>query len=141
MPELPHTDSPDPFPIQSEDKRPGLSSLSPGFAEKINAFHDRVIGAKSPLIMTHDYPDPDCIASGYGVSHLLSFWGMENSVISFGGFVGRAENRAMIRYLNIRAIPFRCSLKSQGLRLLIVVDLFPGSNDVSLPAACQLMRF
>jgi nanoRNase/pAp phosphatase (c-di-AMP/oligoRNAs hydrolase) len=137
MPELPHTDSPDPFPMQSTAQLHGLSALSPGFAEKINAFHDRVIGAKSPLIMTHDYPDPDCIASGYGVSHLLSFWGMENSIISFGGFVGRAENRAMIRYLNIRTIPF-VLLEIKDYDCIIVVDCFPGNNNVSLPAGATV---
>jgi Exopolyphosphatase-related proteins len=82
--------------------------------------------------MTHDYPDPDCIASAYGVAHLLSFWGMENSIISFGGFVGRAENRAVIRYLNIRTIPY-VLLEIKDYDCIIVVDCFPGNNNVSLP--------
>ena len=111
----------------------GMVTFPPDTPKKVEAFRAHVSGAASPLIMTHDYPDPDCVASAYGISHLLSFWGMENSIISFGGFVGRAENRAMIRYLNIRTIPY-VLLEIKDYDCIIVVDCFPGNNNVSLPA-------
>lgn len=115
-------------------RNPGVISTLPGdITGRINEFHMHVKGATSPLIMTHDYPDPDCIASAFGVAHLLSFWGMENSIISFGGFVGRAENRAMIRYLNVRTIPY-VLLEIKDYDCIIVVDCFPGNNNVSLSA-------
>ncbi len=75
------------------------------FNEKLEAFRSHIFPASTVLILTHDFPDPDCLASAFGISHLLSFWGIKSSVISFGGFVGRAENRAMIRFLNIRTVP------------------------------------
>ena len=102
--------------------------------EKIIAFHREIATASSILLLTHDYPDPDCIASAFGISHLLSFWGKSNSVISFGGFVGRAENRAMIRFLNIRTIPY-VLLEIKDYDCIICIDCLPGHNNVSLPVS------
>lgn len=101
------------------------------FAAKLEEFRDHIVPASSVLILTHDYPDPDCLASAYGVSNLLSFWGIKSSVISFGGFVGRAENRAMIRFLNIRTVPFVLT-EVEDFERIILVDSFPGKGNVSL---------
>ncbi len=79
----------------------------------------------------HDYPDPDCIAAAYGVSQLLDFWGVSSTVISSGGFIGRAENRAMIRFLNIHTVPF-VLLELKDFEKIILVDCFPGNSNVSL---------
>jgi nanoRNase/pAp phosphatase (c-di-AMP/oligoRNAs hydrolase) len=43
------------------------------FAEKIEKLKNHIIPASSVLILTHDYPDPDCLASAFGISNLLSF--------------------------------------------------------------------
>jgi nanoRNase/pAp phosphatase (c-di-AMP/oligoRNAs hydrolase) len=101
------------------------------FDEKLVSFRNHVLPASSVLILTHDYPDPDCLASAFGVSTLLTFWGIKSSVISFGGFVGRAENRAMIRFLNIRTVPFVLT-EVNDFERIILVDSFPGKGNVSL---------
>jgi nanoRNase/pAp phosphatase (c-di-AMP/oligoRNAs hydrolase) len=101
--------------------------------QRISELRQQVSGASSILLLTHDYPDPDCIASAYGISYLLAFWGHANSIISFGGFVGRAENRAMIRFLNISIIPY-VLLEIKDYDCIILVDCFPGRNNVSLPS-------
>jgi nanoRNase/pAp phosphatase (c-di-AMP/oligoRNAs hydrolase) len=105
--------------------------------EKLRDFRNCVQGASSVLILAHDYPDPDCLASAYGIAHLLSFWGKQNSIISFGGFVGRAENRAMIRFLNVSTIPY-VLLEINDFDCIIMVDCFPGRNNVSLPASVRV---
>ncbi len=102
------------------------------YTQKLNELNRRIIPGKSVLIITHDYPDPDCLASAFGISHLLNFWGIESSIISFGGFVGRAENRAMIRFLNIHTVPFMLVELSDFDRI-ILVDSFPGVGNLSLP--------
>lgn len=107
------------------------------FAEKIEDFRNHILPASTVLVLTHDYPDPDCLASAFGISHLLSFWGVKSSVISFGGFVGRAENRAMIRFLNIRTVPFVLT-EINDFERIILVDSFPGKGNVSLPASTQV---
>jgi len=103
------------------------------FSEKLEEFKSHIIPASSVLILTHDFPDPDCLASAFGISHLLSFWGIKTSVISFGGFVGRAENRAMIRFLNIQTVPYVLTEISDFDRI-VLVDCFPCRGNVSLPA-------
>jgi len=123
---------------QSMGDEPPLPRIDVGnkyhddFSARVLAFSQSVSGASSILLLTHDYPDPDCIASSYGIAQLLSFWGHGNAVISFGGFVGRAENRAMIRYLNIGTIPY-VLLEIKDYDCIIAVDCFPGRNNVSLP--------
>ncbi|KMQ50205.1 phosphoesterase [Chitinispirillum alkaliphilum] len=107
------------------------------YMAKVSELKKRLLPATSVLILTHDYPDPDCIASAYGMSYLLSFWGVKSSVISFGGFVGRAENRAMIRYLNIPTVPFVLTEVSDFDRI-ILVDCYPGKGNVSLPAEAKV---
>jgi len=101
------------------------------YSHKLSELREAILPASSVLILTHDYPDPDCLASACGVSELLSFWGVKSSVISFGGFAGRAENRAMIRFLNIRTVPFVLINISEFERI-ILVDCYPGNGNVSL---------
>lgn len=110
---------------------------SDDFEEKIEELRKHIIPASSVLVLTHDYPDPDCLASAFGISNLLSFWGIKSSVISFGGFVGRAENRAMIRFLNIKTVPFVLT-EIDDFEKIILVDSFPGKGNVSLPASTHV---
>ena len=51
------------------------------------------------LITTHANPDPDALASGKAISHLLKTkWGIPTKLI-YIGLVGRAENRAILKML------------------------------------------
>ena len=118
--------------IQFPHSGQNLNSSPNTFSEKLNSFRKHILPADSVLIITHDYPDPDCLASAFGVSHLLSFWGVKSSVISFGGFVGRAENRAMIRVLNIPTVPFVLT-EIKDYEKIILVDSFPNKGNVPLP--------
>jgi nanoRNase/pAp phosphatase (c-di-AMP/oligoRNAs hydrolase) len=102
------------------------------FRDKLLSFKQHILPAESALIVTHDYPDPDCLASAFGVAHLLDFWGVTSSIITFGGFVGRAENRAMIRVLNIPSVPFALT-EIKDYDRIIMVDSFPNKGNVSLP--------
>lgn len=53
------------------------------------------------LIMTHDYPDPDALASAFALHYLLQKGFGIRSRMVYGGVVGRMENRAMVRLLHI----------------------------------------
>lgn len=52
------------------------------------------------LILTHDFPDPDALASAWGLQHLVRSFGVESRVV-YGGLISRAENRSMVRLLKI----------------------------------------
>lgn len=95
-------------------------------------FRSRILPANSVLVVAHDYPDPDCLASAFGISRLVTWWGAKTALVTFGGFVGRAENRAMIRYLDIQTLPIAL-VHLEDFDHIIMVDTFPGSGNVSLP--------
>lgn len=104
------------------------------FNSKVTRLKECIVPAQSVLILTHDYPDPDCIASAFGILHLCGFWGVPSPVISFGGFVGRAENRAMVRFLDISMVPF-VLIDVMEVEKIVLVDSFPGKGNISLPAS------
>lgn len=101
--------------------------------EKVAEFKKRILPASSVLIVTHDFPDPDCIAAAFGLQQLLFHWGISTCQITFGGFVGRAENRAMIRFLNIQAVPLML-IERTDFERVVMVDSYPGEGNVSLPS-------
>lgn len=84
------------------------------------------------LILTHDYPDPDTLASAYALKVLAARrFGIE-SKIAYGGIIGRTENREMVRLLKL---PVR-KLKAADLRKhahVALVDTQPGFQNNSFP--------
>jgi len=91
-----------------------------------------VLPSRSALIITHDYPDPDSLAAAYGLYKLLDHWGVEKIMISYGGFIGRAENRTMTQILGIDALPLPL-IYTTDYEKLILVDTLPNRDNVSLP--------
>lgn len=84
------------------------------------------------LILTHDFPDPDAIASAFALQHLAqSVFGIETK-ITYGGIVGRTENRAMVRILRIRMHRFHPVLLRRHAHVA-VVDTQPGFNNNPFP--------
>lgn len=58
--------------------------------------------ALSPLlIMTHDYPDPDALASAFALHDLAEKAFAITSRIVYDGIIGRMENREMVRILKM----------------------------------------
>ncbi len=53
------------------------------------------------LILTHDYPDPDALASAFALQSIAErAYGIQ-SRIAYGGVIGRMENRAMVSILKM----------------------------------------
>jgi nanoRNase/pAp phosphatase (c-di-AMP/oligoRNAs hydrolase) len=58
--------------------------------------------ALSPLlILTHDFPDPDALASAFALSYLAKHCYNINTRIAYGGIIGRAENKEMVKVLKM----------------------------------------
>jgi nanoRNase/pAp phosphatase (c-di-AMP/oligoRNAs hydrolase) len=84
------------------------------------------------LILTHDYPDPDAIASAFALHFLAErVYGIE-ARMAYGGIVGRTENREMIRLLKI---PIRKIKKSQIRKYtnIALLDTQPEFENNSFP--------
>ena len=67
---------------------------------------DRVAqGRGAAVAMTHDNPDPDAMASAAGVGFLLEARHGIPTRLAYGGIIGRAENRELVRLLKLPMIP------------------------------------
>lgn len=84
------------------------------------------------LIIVHNNPDPDAIAAAAALQFLVKQQFNVKSDIAFGGNIGRAENRTMIKKLKIRMKQInRISIEKYDR--IALVDTQPGSGNNSLP--------
>jgi nanoRNase/pAp phosphatase (c-di-AMP/oligoRNAs hydrolase) len=84
------------------------------------------------LILTHDNPDPDAISSAVALAYLLFHKVRMRAKVTYGGIIGRPENRAMISYLGLKLSP----LKEKDLEIyesVALVDTQPRAGNNSLP--------
>lgn len=89
-----------------------------------------VADKRRALIVGHDYPDPDCLASAWGVKRVFADrFGLESD-ITFGGFIGRAGNRAMAELLRIEHVPIHM-VEFDHYDLVVMVDTQPGTGNNS----------
>ncbi|MBN2705462.1 MAG: DHH family phosphoesterase [Deltaproteobacteria bacterium] len=86
------------------------------------------------MILTHNNPDPDALASACGLATVICFLDPHCRVqISYGGIVGRSENRSMMRYLPFKAIPFS-RVRGRDKVVYALVDTQPRAGNNVLPA-------
>lgn len=104
----------------------------PSSAEAVDALFESVEGAKSALIVTHDDPDPDAIASGMGLACLFQQRLDLEATLAYGGIIGRAENKAMVRLLAIEMHPLDQQDPGE-YDVLALVDAQPRAGNVGLP--------
>ncbi len=85
------------------------------------------------LIMTHDYPDPDALASAAALHLLLDRAYHVRSTILFTGVVSRAENQELLRHFRYRwrfTEDFQPPARWQPA---IFLDVWPGSGNITVP--------
>jgi len=90
-------------------------------------------GESHILILPHNDPDPDAIASAVALSFLLKEIPGTTCYIAYEGIIGRAENKALVRYL---AYPLRrlTSMDWRKPAAIALVDTQPGAGNNPLPA-------
>lgn len=97
-------------------------------AQMVGAVED----ADRVLVLTHDNPDPDAIASSAALARLLEEEAGVETTLAFGGIVGRAENRALIDELGVRFDRVRPEELPTTLPIALV-DTQPRTGNNSLP--------
>ncbi|MBI3306871.1 MAG: DHH family phosphoesterase [Candidatus Omnitrophica bacterium] len=103
-------------------------------ARKIIRFLRRKKESLSPLlILTHDYPDPDALASAYALHYMAAQAFGIQSRIAYGGIIGRVENRSMVHILKLPVHKLRAGdiRKYENVALM---DTQPGFENNSFPA-------
>lgn len=89
-------------------------------------------GKRKVLIVTHENPDPDGIASAFGLKYLFRKAAGVTSVIAYSGIIGRAENRAMVKILDIDLVPL-AKVNPRNYSVVAVVDCQPHTGNLKLP--------
>lgn len=101
-------------------------------ARKVLRFlaHDRT---REPiLILTHDYPDPDTLASAFALSHLCEYFKIDTRIV-YGGIIGRMENKAMVQLLKIPAHKIK-PVDFRNFKRCALVDTQPCFENNSFPS-------
>ena len=84
------------------------------------------------LVLTHDNPDPDALASAFVLAAVLAHLTDVECEVGYAGIIGRAENRAMLRELDLA--PARIHGDTlQRFDAIALVDTQPGFGNNSLP--------
>jgi nanoRNase/pAp phosphatase (c-di-AMP/oligoRNAs hydrolase) len=99
------------------------------FLEKLGQIVRR---KRKVLILIHDNPDPDALASAFALKHLLHAKWKVGSLIAFGGIIGRAENAAMTRLLKIET-RIAGEINIRDFSVVALVDTQPGTGNNALP--------
>ncbi len=102
-------------------------------AIKLAELDQILLSQRRLLIVLHDNPDPDALASGAALSYLARKRCGVSATIAYGGIIGRAENRAMVRELKIPARHIS-RLRPSSYGNIALVDTQPGSGNNSLPS-------
>lgn len=102
----------------------------------LEKLRDIVERKKKVLILPHNNPDPDSIAAGWALSYLLREKLKVGSVFAYGGIITRAENRAMVRLLNIGIKPMEM-INIHNFSVVALVDTQPGAGNNTLPSSIK----
>jgi nanoRNase/pAp phosphatase (c-di-AMP/oligoRNAs hydrolase) len=132
---------------EHQDEPPGTQARPEVHAARVELYSrskeqargrlDRLIeyarGHERALILTHDNPDPDSLAAGVGLAHLLGKLAGVQAEVAFGGIIGRSENRALVKVLKLPVIPIS-RVDFDDYDLICMVDTQPEQGNHSLPA-------
>ncbi len=83
-----------------------LTVASLSAKEKVARLKRSFKGRKRGLLLTHDNPDPDSLASAAALGAVLQHQCALPCDIAYGGIIGRAENAAFVRVLELDVKPF-----------------------------------
>jgi nanoRNase/pAp phosphatase (c-di-AMP/oligoRNAs hydrolase) len=109
-----------------------LKSENPIDAARLEQLREAA-GPGPVVILTHDNPDPDSLASGMALGEFLrAAWKIESQLI-YSGLIARAENRAMLRLLTPTWEFNDRSLDYDRFTSVALVDTQPGAGNNRLP--------
>ncbi|HNX68100.1 MAG TPA: DHH family phosphoesterase [Candidatus Omnitrophota bacterium] len=86
----------------AESSKIKIPNIAARNGRKLLRFLEKKKDSISPLlIVTHDYPDPDAIATAMALQYIAErAYGIKSRIV-YKGIIGRVENRAMVNFLRI----------------------------------------
>ncbi len=83
------------------------------------------------LIVMQDFPDPDAIGAAAALRELARSQGDVTTTLACGGFVSRAENRALLKYLGLN-VQSMTNTPPGNYDCIALVDTQPGAGNNAL---------
>lgn len=109
--------------------------------QDIKRFTDKMLawvrGKGKIVVIVHDNPDPDCLASAMALRHLFVMKLNKEAVITFSGMIGRSENLAMAKELEIPLTPLGI-VDLSAYQVVCMLDTQPGTGNNSLPPGARV---
>ena len=102
-----------------------------------DALLDWVRGRGKIVIVVHDNPDPDCLASALALRHLFVMKLNRESVVTFSGIIGRSENIAMAHELQIPLTPLGM-VDLADYQVVCMLDTQPGTGNNAVPTEARV---
>ena len=99
---------------------------------KLRALKEILHQGKNLLIVMQNYPDPDAIASAAALRELANRLANLPCTVTSAGVVGRAENRALMRYMRLPYHPL-AEVDPSKFDLVALVDTQPKTGNNCLP--------
>ncbi len=101
-------------------------------AKKIKQLKEVLNHSTTMLMVLQDNPDPDALASAVALRKLVNTLGDIQCSIASGGTIGRAENRALVKYLGLNLRPPE-QLDFGTFDLVAMLDTQPQTGNNCLP--------
>jgi nanoRNase/pAp phosphatase (c-di-AMP/oligoRNAs hydrolase) len=109
----------------------------PDLLEYTNSMLTWVSGRGKILIVVHDNPDPDSLASALALRQLFAVRLNRQAVIAFSGMIGRSENLAMAKLLQIPLTPYPL-IDLKSFQVVCLLDTQPETGNNSLPPGTRV---
>jgi nanoRNase/pAp phosphatase (c-di-AMP/oligoRNAs hydrolase) len=106
-------------------------------SRRSDRFLDGLKDADAVVLVSHVHPDPDSLGSMLGLAHLIETRLEKPVRLTRDGFIGRAENRALVELLDLDLIPIE-KLSWHGHEYLVMVDSQPNTGRHNLDPCAPL---
>lgn len=103
--------------------------------QKLQTLLQVVDNIENLLILPHNNPDPDALASAAGLQYLLAQKSATRCKISYSGIIGRAENKAFVQYMKLA---IKASTNTETLPTALI-DTQPNTGNITLPPNAQVV--
>jgi len=100
-------------------------------ARKLAQLEKLLAGSSSMLVVLQDNPDPDALAAAVALRKVANARASVACSLTCGGVVGRAENRALVHYLELNLRPV-AEVRAERFGAVALVDTQPGTGNNSL---------
>ncbi|MFB6304373.1 MAG: bifunctional oligoribonuclease/PAP phosphatase NrnA [Haloferacaceae archaeon] len=99
---------------------------------RAQSLDELLTGADELIVVCHNNPDPDCLASALALGRIAAAAGIDERRILYSGDISHQQNRAFVNLLDLDLQPFEAASvqnRPEGSLLAFVDHSVPGANN------------